>query len=83
MNMNALKVREALLALDHHERAAVINDGIQSLDDDLVERSQDEVDAAWRSELRSRINEIESGEVELLNSSEVFKQHRAEVILLN
>lgn len=40
---------------------------------------QAEVDAEWRSEFRRRINEIESGAVELLDADEVHAQIRAKL----
>lgn len=40
---------------------------------------QAEVDAAWRSELRRRIDDIESGKVELHDADEVHVQIRAKL----
>ena len=44
-----------------------------------VAEDQAEVDAAWRSEIRRRIDDIESGKVELLDADEVHAQIRAKL----
>lgn len=79
MSMSVADVERALLALDQPDRAAVIHRGLQSLEakDDQVD--QGEVDGAWRDELRLRIDDIESGKVELLDLDEVHAQIRAEL----
>jgi|ThiBiot_300_plan_2_1041538.scaffolds.fasta_scaffold00835_18 putative addiction module component (TIGR02574 family) len=79
MSMSVADVERALLALDKHDRAAVIHRGLQSLDSDTSDVDQDAVDAAWRDELRRRVDEIESGKVELLDLDEVHAQIRAEL----
>jgi putative addiction module component (TIGR02574 family) len=76
--MNAAEVEQALLSLDRRDRAEVLHHGIQSLDaDTVVEDDHAEVDAAWRSEIRRRIDDIESGKVKLLDADEVHAQIRA------
>lgn len=77
--MNVAEVLQALLALNRHDRAAVIRRGLASLDADEVNPDQGEVDAAWRSELRRRINDIYSGKVKLLNAGAVHAQIRVEL----
>lgn len=77
--MNVAEVEQALLALDQHDRAVVIHRGLQSLDAEDVIADQVEVDAAWRTELRRRIDEIEGGTVELLDVDESHAQLRAEL----
>ncbi|MGO1592464.1 MAG: addiction module protein [Ancrocorticia sp.] len=79
MSMNVAEVEQALLALDQHDRAVVIHRGLQSLDAEDVIADQVEVDAAWRTELRRRIDEIEGGTVELLDVDESHAQLRAEL----
>ena len=79
MSMTLAEVEQALLALDRQDRAEVLHRGIRSLEmDDAVDEEQAEVDAAWRAELRRRIDEIESGKVELLDADESHAQLRAE-----
>lgn len=80
--MTVAEVEQALLSLDRHDRAAVVHRGLQSLHADDTEDTtadQDEVDAAWRVELRRRIDDIESGKVELLDVDESHAQLRAEL----
>lgn len=79
MPMSVAGVERALLALDQHDRAAVIHRGLQSLEAKDNQVDQGEVDAAWRDELRRRIDDIESGTVELLDLDEVHAQIRAEL----
>jgi putative addiction module component (TIGR02574 family) len=80
MALGMAVVEEALLALAPGERAAVIHKGLLSLDDGSdTAGSQAEVDAAWRDELRRRIDDIESGKVELLDVDESHAQLRAEL----
>ena len=78
MSMTVTEVERALLSLDRRDRAEVLHRGIQSLDaDDRPAEDQAEVDAAWRSEIHRRIDDIESGKVELLDADEVHAQLRA------
>lgn len=77
--MNVAEVERALLALEHHDRAAVIHRGLRSLDADDANMDPHEAEAAWRTELRRRIGDIERGEVELLEVDESHAQLRNEV----
>lgn len=80
MAQDVVEVEQALLALSRRDRAAVIHRGLQSLDDaSLFDTDQGEVDAAWRTELRRRVSEIEDGTVELLDVDESHAQLRAEL----
>lgn len=77
--MNVAEVERALLALDQRDRAAVIHRGLQSLGPEDANVDQSEIDAAWRTELRRRIDDVESGKVELLDVDESHAQLRAEL----
>lgn len=78
--MNAAEVEQALLSLNRGDRAEVLHRGIRSLElDEHTEQDQAEVDAAWRSELRRRIDEVERGEVDMLDADEVHARVRAEL----
>lgn len=80
MSGDVAEVERALLSLDRRDRAEVLHRGIQSLDmDDQVAEDQAEVDTAWRFEIRRRIDDIESGTVELLDADEVHAQIRAKL----
>ncbi|MEE6289134.1 addiction module protein [Georgenia sp. MJ173] len=59
------EVERALLALAPEERAAVIRAGLLSLDGSTAEGSQDDVDAAWRDEIGSRLDDVLQGRVQL------------------
>jgi hypothetical protein len=65
MAMGMAVVEEALLALAPDERAAVIHTGLLSLDGDDVVENQAEVDAAWRDEIASRLDDVLGGGVAL------------------
>jgi len=77
--MSLAEVEQAFFALDRRDRAALIHRGLQSLDAEEKQGEQGEVDAAWRDELRRRIDDIENGKVELLDADEVHAQIRAEL----
>lgn len=80
MNGHVVDVERALLALERHERATVIHHGLQSLEDtDSIDHKQAEVDAAWRSELHRRIDDVTNGKVELLDTDDVFARIRADL----
>lgn len=81
MALEVAEVERALLALPPQERAAVIHQGLLSLDgagqDDTADADQAEVDAAWRAEFRRRIDEVESGAVTLVSGDESEARVRA------
>lgn len=79
MAMNVSEVEQALLALDQRDRAAVIHRGLLSLDAEEATVDQNTVDEAWRAELRARIDDVESGNVELLDVETSHAQMRAEL----
>lgn len=58
-------VERALLALAPDQRAAVVHTALLSLDGDPDEVSQADVDAAWRTEIGSRLDEVLQGHAEL------------------
>lgn len=59
------EVEQALIALAHEERAAVIHTGLLSLDGGSAKASQDDIDDAWRGEISNRLDDILQGRVEL------------------
>lgn len=81
--MTVAQVEEALLALDRRDRAAVIHRGLQTLDVQAEETPQEEVEATWGAELRRRIDDIESGRVQMLTHDELFGRARAAVAALH
>lgn len=79
MSMTVDQVEEALLALNRRDRAAVIQRGLRSLDREIEESPQEEIDTAWRDELSRRIDDIESGKVKMLSFDEVLANVRLEL----
>lgn len=77
--MTATEVERALLALDQRDRAAVIHRVLPSLEGEGANVDQDVVNAAWHSELRRRIEDVESGKVELLDVDKSHADLRAEL----
>ena len=65
MTQEAAEVERALLALPPRDRAAVVHAALISLDGDVAEDSQDQIDTAWRDEVSSRLDEVLDGKVEL------------------
>lgn len=82
MSMTVDQVEEALLSLNRRDRAAVIQRGLRSLDREIEEAPQEEIDTAWRDELSRRIDDIESGKVKMLSFDEVLANVRVELEML-
>ena len=69
--MSIAEIHEAILALDLPDRVAVIQRGLEALDDaDFNQQDDADVESAWREEFRRRINQIEHGEVQLVTREE-------------
>ncbi|GAA2045721.1 hypothetical protein GCM10009720_28200 [Yaniella flava] len=80
MSANSSEVERALLALDRHDRAAVIQRGLHSLDTDAEDNvGQENVDAAWLIEIQRRIDDISSGGTELLDVEDSHRKIRADI----
>jgi putative addiction module component (TIGR02574 family) len=71
MTPEASKILEQALALSTQERGLVIDRLIESLDDEPAEEG---VEKAWALEIKSRIEEIESGKVEMIPGEEVMRR---------
>ena len=72
--MGAAKILEDALALEPAERARLAAKLIESLDADLDEDDPDQVEAAWRSEVASRVRELDDGTVEAIEWTEARGQ---------
>ncbi len=72
MTAEAQTIVEHALALPVHERRYVV----QVLLDSLADGSPDRIDPTWHAEVRRRIEEVRSGEVQLETLSEVRRQIR-------
>lgn len=80
MSMTMAQVEETFNALIRRERAAILQRGIRNLDTRAEELPASQVEGEWRNELSRRINDMRSGEVELLDLDESHRQIRAQRI---
>ena len=65
-------VKKEVGRLSIQERAMLAHWILVNLDEDFVE-PQESVDAAWREEIRNRIQEIRTGKVRMIPSDEMWK----------
>lgn len=70
-------VLEAAKALKRGQIADLAYELLRVLDGDAPEADQAEVDAAWRAEFRRRVDDVESGKVQLVSHEETVSQARA------
>jgi putative addiction module component (TIGR02574 family) len=70
---NANELIASAMQLPLSERAAIANAILESMSPDESGATQAEIDAAWESEIASRIEDIDSGRVKTVPSSEVWK----------
>lgn len=71
------EVMASVQALPPDQVAEVAYRVLRVLDDAPAQVDQGEVDAAWRSELRGRIDEIERGDVDLVRHEETVSVARS------
>ena len=76
MGLPLAEVEAEALELPAQERAQLAHRLIVSLDGD-AEDDADEVARAWADEIRSRLQEIDSGTAELIPAEQVFAELRA------
>ena len=65
MAPDIVEVEHALLALAPAQRAAVIDAGLLSLDENGTEDSPEDIGAAWRDEVTDRLDDVLQGQVAL------------------
>jgi putative addiction module component (TIGR02574 family) len=65
------EVLEKALALSTQERGLIIDRLIESLDDEPADEG---VEAAWSEEIKRRVEEIQSGKVEMIPGEEVGRR---------
>jgi putative addiction module component (TIGR02574 family) len=70
MTMAALK--KEVLKLPAEDRIKLAEDVLESVDDFTTP----EIDAAWRAEIRRRVDEVESGKVKGIPAKQVLKESR-------
>ena len=68
-------LRNAALALSEQERATLARDLVASLDGP----ADDSVAEAWDREICRRVQQVESGEAELLDPKDVLSRARARI----
>ena len=71
MSPEVSKVLEQALALSTQERGLVIGRLIESLDGEPAEEG---VEEAWAAEIKSRVEDIKSGKVELIPGEQVLSE---------
>ena len=74
MNAKAEALRDEVLALSESERAGLVIDLLDSLDDRPVEGDQDELARVWAAETARRATQIDSGDVVTQSWDDVLAQ---------
>ncbi|MBC8180787.1 addiction module protein [candidate division KSB1 bacterium] len=64
-------IKKEITKLSLQQQTQIAQWIFSSLDD--VYESQDEVDVAWRAEIRSRVNDIKTGKIQMIPASEMWK----------
>lgn len=77
MSHEVAEVLKTAKSLERGQIADLAYQLLRVLDEDQAEVEQDHVDAAWSAEFRSRVDAIESGEVELVDGRETLAMARA------
>jgi putative addiction module component (TIGR02574 family) len=71
MTPQVSEVLEKALALSTQERGLIIDRLIESLDDEPAEEGVEEV---WSEEIKRRVDDIQSGRVEMIPGEEVHRR---------
>jgi putative addiction module component (TIGR02574 family) len=71
------EVLEKALALSTQDRGLIIDRLIESLDDEPAEEG---VEPAWSEEIKRRVEEIQSGKVEMIPGEEVDRRLAARLL---
>lgn len=71
------EVLETAKSLKRGEIADLAYHLLRVLDDGAAEADQERIDAAWRAEFRRRIDDIESGNAQLVSHEETVSLARA------
>ena len=70
----AAELLDKVLALSVEDRGVMIGRLVESLDDEPAEEG---VEAAWADEIERRVEEIQSGKVEMISGEEVYCRLKA------
>jgi putative addiction module component (TIGR02574 family) len=71
MSSQASQLLEKALSLSAHDRGLIIDRLVESLDEGPAEEG---VAAAWDEEIKRRVEEIQSGKVEMIPGEEVDRR---------
>ena len=69
--MSITDIKKDISQLSIQEKAALANWLITNIDE-VIEK-EDDVDAAWRHEIRSRVEEIKTGKVKMIPAENMWK----------
>ena len=69
--MNITDIKKDISQLPVKEKAALANWIITDIDE-VIEKEND-LDAAWRHEIRSRVEEIKTGKVKMIPAEDMWK----------
>ena len=64
-------IKKEITKLSLQQRTQITHWIISSLDD--IHEPPDEVDIAWRTEIRTRVNDIKTGKIQMIPSSNMWK----------
>ncbi len=70
------EIRARALGLSRTERAKLVHDLLQSLDDDTTDEPG-AVEAAWAAEITRRVEDVRSGKADLIDADHVHADIRA------
>ncbi len=70
--MDISELRKDIQQLPVHQRAGLAHWIMRNLDES--DGDENEIDAAWRREIRSRLAEIKEGSVRMVPSEEMWKE---------
>jgi putative addiction module component (TIGR02574 family) len=62
------------LQLSFNDRIALVNAMLESVEGSSESVSQTEIDNSWKDEIAKRVQEIKSGKVNTISSSELWEQ---------
>lgn len=71
------EVRQIACELPEHQRILLANDLWETVGSKDEDASDAEIEAAWSSEIKCRLDEIDSGAVELIPGEQVLAEMRA------
>ncbi len=74
ISQQAAELLDKVLALSVEDRGVIIGRLVESLDDEPAEEG---VEAAWSNEIKRRVEEIQSGKVEMISGEEVDRRLKA------